>query len=138
MNNPVKIDNEKELVTALVDFYKAAGSKVVTEVQLFERFIDILIIDKDDSLIAIEAKINSPSKAFQQAERYRYVADNVYVATPKNRSNKTAIELANRTGIGLILISKQTKNDFVFEIVKSPTYNSIKKISISNYIKTLI
>jgi hypothetical protein len=103
--NNSQFESEKELVAVLVQSFKENQMTVRTEVQLFERFIDIIAYD-DINFVAIEAKLNSPARAFKQASRYKIISDYTYVAVPKNSTNLKAYKLAEETGIGLLLVSK--------------------------------
>lgn len=129
-----QIKHEFELVEALHKKFVSESHKVLTEVQLFERYIDLIAIDENNKLYAIEAKISSTTQAFKQAERYKIIADSVYVATKKNSSNNRALELSAKTGIGLILIEKDLTGNYIIEIAKYPTHDKIKNNSITNYV----
>lgn len=130
----LQIKYEFELVEALVRKFSAESQKVFKEVQLFERYIDLVTIDSQNRLVAIEAKISSPSQAFKQAKRYQIIADSVFVAVSKNGSNSKAYELSNETGIGLILIEKDGDDNYRVDIVIEPTHDRLKNDSIANYI----
>ena len=84
--------SEAIIVSAVIDFFKHNTEvEVREEVQLFDKYIDIFCYDKNlNSYIAIEAKVKSPTRAFQQASKYLHIANYVYVASLKNNSNKTA------------------------------------------------
>lgn len=56
--------------------------------------------------VAVEAKVFSPSKAFSQASQSLPLAQTVYVAEWCSRLNVTARALAEKTGIGLIIVSR--------------------------------
>jgi len=130
-----KIGYERELVIALVESFEKENMSVKTEVQLFERFIDILAYT-NDKYFAIEAKINSPTQAFKQAGRYKIIADYTYVAVPKNRTNAKAYKLAEETGIGLMLVSK-LDSCYTIEVAIESKISDIKSEKITNYIMEL-
>jgi hypothetical protein len=132
--NRSQIKYEFELIEALVRKFTSESHKVFKEVQLFERYIDLIIIDGENKLYAIEAKISSTSQAFKQANRYKVIADSVFVAIRKNSSNRRAYELSSKTGIGLILIEKENDGNYKIDIVKEPTHVRIKNNSITNYV----
>lgn len=126
---------EKDMVNALECYYKNNGvKKIYKEVQLCSKFIDMLIQCECGKIITIEAKISAPSRAFKQAGIYRHMSDFVYVAILKNGSNKTALELSKKTGIGLIFVSVDSNGESVIEVVreseKSDSFNEI----IKNYV----
>lgn len=128
------IINEDLIVDAVCEYFKKNNSQVFTEVQLFEKFIDIYCKNTNNNYIAIEAKVNSPTRAFQQACKYKYIADFVYVAILKNNSNKTAIRLAEETGIGLMLIEKNENCGFNLTIEKNPNQSDIYIEKLANHI----
>ena len=130
----LQIKYEFELVEALILKFTAESHKIFKEVQLFERYIDLVTIDRDNKLFAIEAKISSTSQAFKQAKRYQIIADSVFVAIRKNSSNSKAFELSNKTGIGLILIEKEYDGTYSVDIVVEPTHKRLKNDSITEYI----
>jgi hypothetical protein len=132
------IPTENELVMALVEYFRNKNKRVLTEVQLFERFIDIVAIDDKNKLYAIEAKLKSPSQAFKQALRYRIFADYVYVATQKNGTNKTSLQLADKTGIGLILVNKIRDKEYVMEVAMEARFSDVRSKGISEYILELV
>lgn len=130
-----KIASEKELVMALVKSFEEEKMKVITEVQLFERFIDILAFNEKKNC-AIEAKLNSPTQAFKQASRYKIIADYTYVAIPKNKTNAKALRLAEETGIGLLLVTKEN-NSYKIEVAIESEISNSKSNRIKNYIMEL-
>lgn len=117
MGNRVLVNkfSESAIVEAVIDFFtKKSTAVAIKEVQLFEKFIDIYIYDcNSQKYIAVEAKVKSPSRAFSQASKYEHVAEYVYVAVLKNSSNKKAVELSQKTGIGLMFVEKNEKNDVI-------------------------
>ncbi len=137
-----KINNkpsEKKIVRAVLNLFRRKGINFLfTEVQFCERRVDILCLnEKTKRFFAVEAKVNAPYKAFIQAERYKYIADYVYVAILKNGSNKTALELSKNTGIGLIFVKRDSLDRYKAEIAISPEMSKYKDIKIANYIWTV-
>lgn len=132
--NESKIRFESELIEALYQKFVSESQLVYKEVQLFERYIDIVAIDGNNNLSAVEAKISSTTQAFKQANRYKIIADSVYVAIKKNTSNNRAFKLSDETGIGLILIDKDNEGNYDVEIAKLPTHEKLKNDNITKYI----
>lgn len=130
--NNNQFTSERELVDVLVQSFKKNNMNVKTEVQLFERFVDILAYN-DVSYLAIEAKINSPGRAFKQASRYKIISDYTYVAVPRNSSNSKAHKLAEETGIGLLLVTK-VGEDYTVEKAIESRLSDVKNENIINYI----
>ena len=129
-----KYINETFIVDTVCEYLKMNNNNVYTEVQLFEKFIDIFSKNINNNYIAIEAKVNSPTKAFEQANKYKYIADYVYVAILKNNSNKTAIRLAEETGIGLMFIEETENLKFKLTIEKEADKSNIYIDNLANQI----
>lgn len=128
--------SEQSLVKAVSTLLRSQGYKYQkTEVQFCERFIDVLCWRKrSNKVVAVEAKVKAPTKAFEQASRYRYVADYVYVAILKNGCNKRAIELATTTGIGLIFVRGDSLNRYYAKIEIEPKKSSYKDKNLTKHI----
>jgi len=131
-----KRPSELKLVKAVSSLFRDRGYKEqITEAQFCERFIDILCMNKKTKkFAAIEAKVNAPSKAFEQASRYRYIADYVYVAILKNGCNKKAIELSHKTGIGLIFVRRDTWDRYYAEVKIKPKKSEHKDSNLIKYV----
>jgi predicted RecB family endonuclease len=128
-------NSEQELVSVIVGDFLKRNLKVITEVQLFERYIDVFAYDTNRHY-AIEVKLKSPYNAFKQALRYRIISDYTYVAVPKNSTNNTAIRLAQETGIGLILVTKKD-NSYYLEVAVESVLSGCKDDRITDYIVQL-
>jgi len=137
MNN-VKGTNpsEKKLVKAVSKLLRKKGyTNQKTEAQICERFIDLACWDtKGKNIVAVEAKVKAPAKAFEQALRYRYVADYVYVAILRNGCNKRATELAVKTGIGLIFVKRDSLDRYYASVERKPTKSKYKDENLAKYI----
>jgi len=131
-NNP----SEKNMVEAVSDLFRREGyNNQRTEVQFCEKFIDFICWDKKATkIVAVEAKVKSPAKAFEQASMYRYVADHVYVAVLKNGRNERAIELAIATGIGLIFVRRDILDRYCAKIKIVPNKSNYKDKNLTKYI----
>lgn len=99
---------EGVVVQAVIKYLKRLGARDVrTEAQFGERFLDIYArFPRNNRYIAVEAKVFSPTKAFSQASQSLPLAQSVYVAEWCSRLNITAKTLAEKTGIGLIIVSR--------------------------------
>jgi hypothetical protein len=67
-------------------------------------------------LIAIELKLSDVRRGIAQAVTYRSLADHSYLALPGGRVGPGAVELARRSGIGLLSVSWSG----VLEVVEPP------------------
>jgi len=125
---------ETKIVQAVENLFNFNGiTEQFKEVKFCERSIDLFAKDKEFH-IAVEAKVNAISQAFKQAERYRYVADYLYVALLKNSSNKRALELSESTGIGIIFVEGNTEDDLI-AYFESQSLKFEKKVNaVSNHI----
>ncbi len=112
---------EKKITEAVIRLFdKEHDFEHKLEVQFCTKFLDLYSYDKqNDNFIAVESKVNSVSRAFNQALNYRHLATFVYVALYRNRTNKKAIELSSSTGIGLILVKRDKLNRYCAELVIS-------------------
>ena len=127
---------EKEITEAVVKLFNQQSKlEHKYEVQFCSKYLDLLSYDcTNGEYIAVESKVNSVSRAFNQAKIYRHLAAYVYVAMMKNSSNKKAIELANNTGIGLILIERDSSNNYKAHVNVPATYSSLFDNEISKYV----
>lgn len=101
---------EAVVVKAVIKYLKRIGLRDVrTEAQFGERFLDIYARSaRSNRYVAVEAKVFSPTKAFSQASQSLPLAQSVYVAEWCSKANATAKGLAARTGIGLIVVSRDS------------------------------
>jgi len=107
-----------------------------TEVQICEKFIDLVCWDiTEGNVIAVEAKVSATSRAFEQASRYLYVADYVYVAMLNNSRNSVAKKLSKETGIGLILVRKDSLDRYYAKVDREPIRSKHKS---KNLVRGLI
>lgn len=137
MNNiGVTNPSEKKIVKAVSKLLKKKGYiNQRTEAQICERFIDLVCWGtKDKGIVAVEAKVKAPAKAFEQALRYRHVADYVYVAILRNGCNKRAIELAAKTDVGLIFVRRDSLDRYYASIEKRSTKSQYKDENLAKYI----
>lgn len=102
------------------------------EVALAERTLDILA-RHGEIFYGVEAKVNSPRRAFRQALFYQHVAQKAYVALFGN-SSPTAIQLAGETGVGLIMVAPSSEGKLVARLIieaeDSPRFSPILARSI--------
>ena len=128
--------SEKKMVKAVSNLFRNKGFiNQKTEAQICERFIDLACWDKKGKeIIAVEAKVKAPARAFEQASRYGYVADYVYVAILRNGCNKRAKELAIETGIGLIFVRRDSLDRYYADVERKPAKSKYKDKNLTKYI----
>lgn len=111
---------EKDLFEPIKLFFEEQGYICDGEVNDID-----LYMEKDGESVAVELKQTFDFKALQQAALRQKITDSVYIGIfkPKDlftRSFKDKIYLLKRLGIGLIVVSKKTKNvDIICEPVVS-------------------
>jgi len=129
--------SERKIVKAVSALLEKKGYNVrKEEVQFCERFIDILCWKNKSrsDIVAVEAKVKAPTKAFEQASRYRYIADYVYVAILRDSCNKKSIELSTSTGIGLIFVRRDSLDRYYATIEIKPKKSIYKDNGLVKYV----
>lgn len=104
---------ERVIVEATERYFRSMGiSDHVSEAPAGARRIDLVCMDtRCHEYHAIEAKVDSPTHAFTQASRYRFFANYCYVALLGGDANRRAIQLAQDSGVGLILVRWKPDHD---------------------------
>lgn len=110
---------ESDLYLPIKNFLLNLGYQVKGEI----KDCDIVAI-KDDSLIIIELKLALNIPLLLQAVERFSLADNVYIAIPKQctifkKQSKQVKKLIARLGLGLIIVDMQEKQQYV-EVVHDP------------------
>jgi hypothetical protein len=122
-------------VDAVLDLFKNMGCTCLTEAQFGEKYVDIFCYDdRNKRFFAVEAKVDSPTRAFNQAMKYKFIANSVYVATLKNSSNRKAIQLSEDKGIGLIFVERVNSNQCNAEIYKESRISDWFEPSLANHV----
>lgn len=127
---------EKKITEAVIRLFdKTQDFEHKLEAQFCAKFLDLYLYDKqNNNFIAVEAKVNSVTKAFNQALNYRHLATFVYVALYRNKTNKKAIELSKKTGIGLILVKRDKLNRYFAEITISAKKSEFQVEKIAKHV----
>ncbi len=101
---------EFELTKPVSDYFVNQGFKIFNEVKIGYCRAD-LVAFKDNTVTAIELKINDRKKAIIQAKNYQLASDYVYLAFPLMKSysilRKSEYVLKNE-GIGLLIVNEET------------------------------
>ena len=99
-----------ELVKPVVDYFKKQGYVVKREVRIGFCRADIVAF-KDNTVTAVELKLNDWKKAIVQAKNYQLGTNYVYLAFPLMKSynvlRKTEVIL-KKEGIGLLTVNEET------------------------------
>ncbi|MCK5030044.1 MAG: hypothetical protein KAR64_01115 [Thermoplasmatales archaeon] len=101
---------ELELVKLVVDYFKKQGYVVKREVRIGFCRADIVAF-KDNTVTAVELKLNDWKKAIVQAKNYQLGTNYVYLAFPLMKSynvlRKAEVKL-EKEGIGLLTVNEET------------------------------
>ena len=101
---------ELELVKPVVDYFKKKGYIVKREVRIGFCHADIVAF-KDNTVTAVELKLNDWKKAIVQAKNYQLGTNYVYLAFPLMKSynvlRKAEVKL-KKEGIGLLTVNEET------------------------------
>jgi len=106
--------SEAELFAPIKNYFEQLGYTIDGEVL----DCDILMV-KDGDYIAIELKTDLNFKLFMQGAKRQKMFDQVYLAiwSPKNMRSKAfkdKLYLLNRLGLGLIIVTKRSKNVVIY------------------------
>jgi hypothetical protein len=101
---------ELELVKPVIDYFKKQGYVVKREVRIGFCRADIVAFN-DNTVTAVELKLNDWKKAIVQAKNYQLGTNYVYLAFPLMKSynvlRKTEVIL-KKEGIGLLTVNEET------------------------------
>lgn len=120
---------EKELFSPIKKYFEAFGYVCDGEVKDID-----LYMEKGDESVAVELKQTLDFKSVQQAALRQKVTDYAYIGIfkPKDlhsRSFQDKLYVLKRLGIGLIVVSKRSKN---IEIVSEPVVSELSAFQKSN------
>jgi hypothetical protein len=119
---------------AALNYLRGIGfQEVHEEVTLGEKRLDIFARRDDGVFCAIEAKVGAARRAFTQASKYQHVAQKTYVALYAKTSD-IAEELAELTGIGLIMVAFSDEGDLIPRLVVEAEESPFFEPSLANYI----
>jgi len=90
------------------DLWRRQGARLAYEVPVYERFLDIVAVQEQTRVVAIELKIRDWRKALQQAVVAQLVADEVYIAIWHRHTTSVDRSLLAKTGVGLISVDGLT------------------------------
>ncbi len=95
--------SEKDLENAAVPFLNEFLAYYVWQLPLYNRVVDLVGLDHDGHLIAIEFKLRDWKRALRQAARNSNAFDYVYVLLPSGRYREKLVLEAGRLGVGVLL-----------------------------------
>jgi hypothetical protein len=101
---------EFELIKPVTDYFTRQGYRVLEEVPIGYCRAD-LVAFKDDTVIAVELKLQYSQKALIQVKNYQLAADYVYLALPLMQSFsmlRKKEHLLRKEGIGVLLVNEET------------------------------
>ena len=107
--------SEADMVGILKVFFEKEGFKVVTEVPMLSKRIDVVCLEKKtQDIIAIEAKLQNWKRGLQQASTYRIGSDFAYLAIQRDFSHRVDKNLLQKMSVGLIAVD-QNGVEILFE-----------------------
>ncbi len=101
---------EFELIKPVSDYFTRQGYHVLEEVPIGYCRADIVAF-KDDTVVAVELKLQYSQKALIQVKNYQLAADYVYLALPLMKSFsmlRKKEHLLRKEGIGVLLVNEET------------------------------
>lgn len=99
--------SEADMVNIIKAFFEKEGFKVVTEVPMLSKRIDVVCLEKEmQDIIAIEAKLQNWKRGLQQASTYRIGSDLVYLAIQRDFSHRVDKNLLRKMSVGLIVVDQ--------------------------------
>lgn len=101
---------ESELTKPVSDYFIKQGCIVYKEIKIGYCRAD-LVAFKNDTLTAIELKLNDRKKAIIQAKNYQFGADYVYIAFPLMKTYsflRKSEHILKKEGIGLLIVNEKT------------------------------
>lgn len=146
MNNsstPI-FDTEARLVDLFVrslqDGRTAFGSlQITTEWDHRSGFVDVLVRDRKNNLIAFEAKLKDWKRAFFQAYRNTAYANRTYILLPRKEAEKAmryredfelrGIGLCSMDGEGLQVLIEATEQDVLLAWLRNRAHAFFDKVS---------
>ncbi|MBQ0001184.1 MAG: hypothetical protein KBT01_06575 [Clostridiales bacterium] len=113
---------EKDLFQPIREFFEDLGYTCDGEVNDID-----LYLEKGEESVAVELKESLNFKVVQQAALRQKITDIVYIGIPKPKDQRSAafrdkVYLLKRLGIGLIAVSKRSKN---VEILSDPVVSEL-------------
>lgn len=100
--------SEADMVDAIKTFFEQEGFRVITEVPMLSKRIDVVCLEKEtQQIIAIEAKLQNWKRGLQQASTYRIGSDSVYLAILRNFSHRVNKRLLRKMSVGLIVVDQR-------------------------------
>ena len=120
-------------------FFTDLGYKIYTEVPIFSSSADMILIDSNNHIQAIEFKLKNWRRAIQQVKKHSIVVDyiSICILKPKKRITCEQIErCCKEEGIGLYYLNEHESN--IEQIVsgsKSKNVWEVEKERLLEYIK---
>jgi len=124
---------ETKIIEKLIHYCYENNLRYAVEVPFFLSKIDLVSLDqRNNEVIAIEAKVSNWHRAIQQATSYTLCADRVYLALWHEFAHRVDIRLLERYGIGLL--SVDGKVEILQHAQKSQGFNKELMKKIKNFV----
>ena len=133
--------SEVEQVKLGADFFSNLGYSIYTEVPIFSASADMIIIDSNKNIQAIEFKLKNWKRAIKQVKNHSIVVDYISICILKPKKQKTRLEIeehCSNEGIGLYYVDRQLDQVAIEQVVsgnKTKTVWEVEKERLLEYIK---
>lgn len=113
---------EIEMVNKVQNYLRNKGVEVVTEVPFMQQSIDLVYLE-NNTLIAIEFKINNWKRAIEQASSHLLGTNEVYICIPKPKKGipEKLLEAMKKTDVGLFFFDENSDN--MIEVIYPAKHN---------------
>ena len=95
---------ESWIVNAILSYLQSRGLTVATEVANFHRSVDILALNDNGELWAIECKVSDMKRAIAQSKTHLLSADRVFIATKHKKLREETIKRIRDAELGLVYV----------------------------------
>ncbi|MBC1625881.1 hypothetical protein HB952_03065 [Listeria welshimeri] len=133
--------SEVEQVKLGADFFSNLGYRIYTEVPIFSASADMIIIDSNKNIQAVEFKLKNWKRAIKQVKNHSIVVDYISICILKPKKQKTRLEIeehCSNEGIGLYYVDRQLDQVAIEQVVsgnKIKTVWEVEKERLLEYIK---
>jgi hypothetical protein len=134
----MKLKFEEDLIAlAKIQLFNEHKYRIYHEVGIYGYYADMVLLDKDNVLYAIEFKMSNWREAIRQAKTYLIASDYSIICLPKKRYTRWIYSNCKNEGIGLWLYNfKEMHLEKVIEPRQSLQKHELLKQNIINKLIT--
>ena len=111
---------EYDMVQAVADFLCESHCQVAINVPFMNQCIDLVYINTNNELVAVEFKLHDWKRAVQQSRTHLLGADRVYICIPCRAVTDELSESLTTHGIGLFFYDTSNKPVLTEQIAAEP------------------